>query len=889
MQILIRSLTLFAIAALLSACRHPPTTSTHQEPRRGDWEVRRHGDAYRATFWHRVQEDRIDIIVATTDTRQSDWGEWILWGNDGAESRLTYIFDGSGTIRHWYDHLTEETDPAAFAVEKVERPGFVVGHGTGITSPARLPLELRTGKPGFWLGIYGSTTTVALPGIPEAHGITLSAVGAKSGAAAIGMQVGDILVRAGPWGYDHEKFAEFIPLVRAIQKHYLPGDTMEVEYLRGDVDNRTHFKRTMPLPEFPTKHQKLTPELQAAIDAVINLPSQPGSPEADLLRRLAVATGRAEANTDLMKRLADSHVLMDPYRLWPMIAAHTQPFESETVANHCIAPVLPLTNGPALTSTDWISTIYLSSPVAKPELPAFRGTDLDGHVAYITAVITESAKLHELAIAAFSDDERAFVGSQMPGLLEGFSKAHMMWFDSDAGRQDRNVELGMLMQKLDWGPMQTQAQTAALLLDDAFIDSLRGVLSDRMSETDRIVDVATDYGRILIGGAGDDHYMSGDQAAVLIDLGGNDFYANNTGSSIPGELATAILIDLGGDDAYENWRHMRQGCGFFGVGMLADLEGDDSYIGVRGCQGTGFAGIGILADWDGDDTYRSIDYGQGVGEFGAGLLVDKGGNNRYEGHLSCQGVGFVHGIGVVYSAGADSNDFYYNKGQTASGYGDAGSFAGWGQGVGIGHRPYFSGGIGMIIDAGGDDEYHGGTFSTGGGYYYGIGIVNDRGNGSDKYRGTRYNMGFTAHQAVGIFIEDGGNDNYLSTHFVASGMAWDESTTLLLDRGGDDTYTSPGFAHSASAMNGFTMFIDRDGADRYIGQTPAQTHGNSYHKGTSIAYFLDLGGGIDDFGTERQAGEVYTADEHAFFIDAPSIPAALEKVQRNEIRDASKE
>ena len=242
------------------------------------------------------------------------------------------------------------------------------------------------------------------------------------------------------------------------------------------------------------------------------------------------------------------------------------------------------------------------------------------------------------------------------------------------------------------------------------------------------------------------------------------------------------------------------------------------------------------------------------------------------------GVGFPGGVGLLCSAADDGADTYYNKGQYASSYRDPGSFEGGGQGLGVGHRPYASGGVGMLVDGGGDDRFEGGAFSQGGGYYYGLGILHNRG-GDDSYRGSRYNMGFTAHQAVGVFLDDGGDDRYETSHYVALGMAWDESVTLFADRAGDDTYLAPGFAYAAAAQNGFALFIEGGGNDTLGGTQPARIHGNSYHGGSSLAVFLGLGGGTRAY-PQRRPGEIAAGDTgEAFFVDSPAIEAAIQRLR----------
>ena len=134
-----------------------------------------------------------------------------------------------------------------------------------------------------------------------------------------------------------------------------------------------------------------------------------------------------------------------------------------------------------------------------------------------------------------------------------------------------------------------------------------------------------------------------------------------------------------------------QGCGDLGVGILVDLAGNDNNVGLSFTQGAGFMGVGMLFDEAGDDVYRGVQLHQGIAQHGAGFLVDRRGRDRYEALMVAQGVGLAAGYGMLYDGG-DEGDSYYCKGKQPTGYGTAGVYEGWGQGVGIGYRPYASGG-----------------------------------------------------------------------------------------------------------------------------------------------------------------------------------------------------
>ena len=118
----------------------------------------------------------------------------------------------------------------------------------------------------------------------------------------------------------------------------------------------------------------------------------------------------------------------------------------------------------------------------------------------------------------------------------------------------------------------------------------------------------------------------------------------------------------------------------------------------------------------------------------------------------------------------------------------------------MGLRGIASGGIAFMLDNKGKDRYEAGHFSQGGGYYFGWGILINKGDEDDLYIGSRYNQGFTAHQAAGYFYEQGGNDIYRS-YSVSLGMAWDQSVVVFIDEKGDDKFNTSGTAYAVSKIS----------------------------------------------------------------------------------------
>ena len=168
----------------------------------------------------------------------------------------------------------------------------------------------------------------------------------------------------------------------------------------------------------------------------------------------------------------------------------------------------------------------------------------------------------------------------------------------------------------------------------------------------------TNIGKIVVGGTGASYYYA--DAAVIIDLGGDDYYFNNAGASNK-DIPVSICIDFSGNDVYNAANSFAQGTGRFGIGFLLDFGGNDKYLGREFSQGSCLFGVGLLMDNNGDDFYSGHVLNQGVGFFGAGLLSDLKGNDVYFSGQCAQGVGFTKGVGVLIDS--RGNDFYFAGGK----------------------------------------------------------------------------------------------------------------------------------------------------------------------------------------------------------------------------------
>jgi hypothetical protein len=404
--------------------------------------------------------------------------------------------------------------------------------------------------------------------------------------------------------------------------------------------------------------------------------------------------------------------------------------------------------------------------------------------------------------------------------------------------------------------------------------------------------IDTPYGPVLLAGPGPDRHGAqrgrhGDRNAgpsddplLLLDTGGNDVYLSGGGATW--ERPVSILIDLGGNDTYAaaDTSSPAFGAGLLGLGVLIDEAGDDVYRGGHLSLGAGMYGAGILIDRAGGDRYDGITATQGAGLFGVGILSDLGGDDSYHAFQQAQGYGYVRGAGILLDrSGNDSYDaddvtIRYPSAQSKE---HNSSLA---QGFGFGKRSdtvdghSLAGGIGILVDGGGNDTYRCGIFGQGAGYWYGIGILAD-GAGDDQYDGIWYVQGSAAHFALGILWEGDGNDRYRASMNMAQGAGHDFSLGFLYERAGDDRYDAPNLSLGGGNANGIGLFWDRNGDDLYrveaattLGRANTASRGGMRDRIDTIGLFLDTGG-IDSYpyakgfaGNGRLWTQTGTDEEH---------------------------
>ncbi|MCC6575206.1 MAG: HEAT repeat domain-containing protein [Planctomycetes bacterium] len=356
----------------------------------------------------------------------------------------------------------------------------------------------------------------------------------------------------------------------------------------------------------------------------------------------------------------------------------------------------------------------------------------------------------------------------------------------------------------------------------------------------------TSIGRVIIGGTGNDTYT--EDAALIVDLGGDDKYFNNAGGSRPG-CPVSVVIDVSGDDLYQGG-DCCQGCGVAGVGILADLAGNDRYIAGNYSQGCALGGVGMLLDWSGDDDYIADIAAQSYAAFGYSVLSDAKGTDNYR--IKAMGLGCASTLGVAIMADGEGDDGYRAGGYPGQGfYKDYDASFCCGAATGMREWPptgktTLYGGVGFFSDGAGNDRYNTYAFANGAGYLFSLGMCVESG-GNDVYTGMFYTQGCGCHMGAGVCIDRGGNDihtgGFGGEGFHHTGAVVDRGVGILLEIGGNDIYEGGGGTGFATKPSGCAICVDTAGNDTYLGDG---TNGKAYmplsDSTQSQAFFLDFGG-----------------------------------------------
>lgn len=503
--------------------------------------------------------------------------------------------------------------------------------------------------------------------------------------------------------------------------------------------------------------------------------------------------------------------------------------------------------------------------------------------------LVEAHLCHGRAIAPLTQDQLKLISGYAHRILTiEATVGHTVSMRGSAKQQI------LAMQKIDQSAMYEGLAELSILMDANFIRAL-DKMEDAKDESltfDGVTGsiakiIETQSGIILVGGRGDNVYdiEKMKNVCAIIDLAGNDTYLEGV---VNLERPVLAILDIHGNDTYRGQLPGIQGSCLLGISILVDAQGDDTYTAKNHAQGSAMGGACALVDYDGNDKYDGVRRVQGTAVCGLGILLDRRGKDSYHAAMWSQGTGQTLGCGLLEDCSGD--DTYYTGGMYYDSYPETPGYEGWGQGLGTGIRGVAAGGIGVLLEGGGDDNYEFDYIAHGGGYWMGLGFFRDF-DGNDTHQGStsvmwdgsprreskfqRFSSGFGCHYAAGFFFEDAGNDNYWAS-IMSQGFAWDCGVSFLFDFGGDDIINGTGGGNQGQgAQASLGVLVNFSGNDTYKGSTQGYASGNiTYHDlpgcGGNFSFLMDYAG-TDTYGCRAKNNtNMRRGMNGGFLIDRPS-------------------
>ena len=464
-----------------------------------------------------------------------------------------------------------------------------------------------------------------------------------------------------------------------------------------------------------------------------------------------------------------------------------------------------------------------------------------------------------------TDDELRFLNKNIMSVFEGEDESGETNFDIFKYNQERDSSIAISKRTMDllyklrginitsynYNKIYDYAYECDIFCNTIYyhvtnnnilINNEKVRLSNSHCDGDFIYYYEKDGIRIAIGGPGKNVYNG--RFDFIIDLGGDDIYnieSDNFPFTKERKGGFNCIIDLSGNDYYTTKSNFALAGALFSSSFIFDKEGDDVYNSQSVGLGAAIGGLGLLYDESGNDTYHGLTFSIGAGCFGVGLVVDRKGNDTYIANSYSQGFGMTEGVGAIIDN--EGNDSYLIDARSLDIGRYEDHYVSMCQGYGLGLRPYYAGGIGLIIEGSGNDIYNTDIFGQGGAYWYSLGAIVDK-SGHDKYNGYQYSQGAGIHLAVGLLKDYDGWDFYQSQG-VSQGCGHDFGFGLLWDVKGNDNYSAYSLSQGAGNADGVGILIDESGSDGYLSKEPvymSRGYGNPRREYGSIGLFLDMSG-----------------------------------------------
>ncbi len=450
--------------------------------------------------------------------------------------------------------------------------------------------------------------------------------------------------------------------------------------------------------------------------------------------------------------------------------------------------------------------------------------------------------------ANLNDSEKKVLYQEASGLfLQEEEDTALSPIEGELRRLENEARIHRLMElagRLQW-PGLVEAASAAWQLEVWILRSVQIIGVEATVAKLKRATVGNQDFPIHQGSLGPDRHQA--DRGIWIDPGGDDEY-HLKGVGEPG--AFLLIVDLGGNDLYISKDSLSRSAGNMGIELIADLKGNDRYLGANFAFGSTLFGYASLFDLAGHDTYEGRCASLGFGFFGLGIVEDQAGNDVYSASLMSQGVGSTKGIGLLLDR--NGNDQYLARPTFKDDLRYTDHNIHMMQGFASGFTPDYAGGIGLLRDGAGNDTYIADIFGQGSAYWYALGLLIDE-SGDDSFSAYQYAQGAGVHIAVGALLDLGGNDRYASKG-VSQGCGHDLGFGLLYDRIGNDTYLATDMSQGAGSANGLGILQDALGNDIYesINLDMTLGHADMRRDRGSFGFFLD-GGGMDRY--RRSTGD----------------------------------
>ncbi|MFN7172395.1 MAG: HEAT repeat domain-containing protein [Fimbriimonadaceae bacterium] len=274
------------------------------------------------------------------------------------------------------------------------------------------------------------------------------------------------------------------------------------------------------------------------------------------------------------------------------------------------------------------------------------------------------------------------------------------------------------------------------------------------------------------------------------NIGGNDSFRGGNVNYGAGLAGVGGFYKEGGNDFY-SMGAMGQGYGVFGVGVLSDSAGNDVYNAKLYAQGASRTqGVGWLIDQRGNDIYKCgglvvheplfsdvhYSFAQGFSSGfredtgglsgGLGMITDFMGDDTYIAETYAQAASYWYAVGSMYDEIGNDNRFGYHYVQASAMHLCAA----------------------YLFDLDGDDSY---TANFGAahaiGHDYAVAFLLDRA-GNDIYAARDSRPGMGNANGLGIFIDAGGEDRYQGPPGIGNPSRGTGSLGVFVDISGPDKY-----------------------------------------------------------------------------------------------------